>query len=65
MAMTFAGGSGTLFGPIIGAYIITFLAQYLYFFMDYRLITQSLALLFFVLFFPGGLIRLIFKSAYR
>jgi branched-chain amino acid transport system permease protein len=65
MAMTFVGGSTTIFGPIVGAYIITFLAQYLYFFMDYRLITQSLALLLIVLFFPGGLIRLIFKSAYR
>jgi len=65
MAMTFVGGSTTIFGPIIGAYIITFLAQYLYFFMEYRLITQSLALLLIVLFFPGGLIRLIFKSAYR
>lgn len=65
MAMTFVGGSSTIFGPIIGAYIITFLAQYLYFFMDYRLITQSLALLLIVLFFPGGLIRLIFKPAYQ
>jgi branched-chain amino acid transport system permease protein len=65
MAMTFVGGSTTIFGPILGAYIITFLAQYLYFFMEYRLITQSLALLLIVVFFPGGLIRLIFKSAYR
>jgi len=65
MTMTFVGGSGTIFGPIIGAYIITFLAQYLYFFKEYRLITQTGALLLIVVLFPGGLIRLVFKSAYR
>lgn len=65
MTMTFVGGSGTIFGSIIGAYIITFLAQYLYFFMEYRLITQTVALLLIVVLFPGGLIRLIFKPAYR
>jgi branched-chain amino acid transport system permease protein len=65
MAMTFMGGSSTIFGSIIGAYLITFFAQYFYFFMDYRLIVQGLVLLFTVLFFPGGLIRIIFRSAYR
>lgn len=65
MTMTFVGGSGTIFGSIIGAYIITFLAQYLYFFKEYRLITQTVALLLIVVFSPGGLIRLMFRSAYR
>ena len=65
MTMTFVGGSGTIIGSILGAYIITFLAQYLYFFMDFRLITQTIALLVIVIFSPGGLIRLMFRSAYR
>ena len=65
MTMAFVGGSGTIFGSIIGAYIITFLSHYLYFFMEYRLITQTIALLIMVILFPGGLIRLFFKSAYQ
>ncbi len=63
MAMTFVGGSATIYGSIIGAYILTFLAQYLYFFMEYRLIIQSLALLLIVIFFPGGIIRLFARPA--
>lgn len=49
------GGVGTLWGAFIGAYVLTFLNEYLYFMMEYRLLIYPLAIMLILLFSPGGL----------
>jgi branched-chain amino acid transport system permease protein len=55
------GGMGTLWGAFIGAYVLTFLNEYLYFMMEYRLLIYPLAIMLILLFSPGGL-SVIFKE---
>ena len=59
IAVVVFGGVGTLFGPILGAYVLTFLNEYFYFMMEYRLLIYSLVIIVIVLFFPSGLLELL------
>ena len=52
------GGVGTLYGALIGAYALTFLNEYLYFMMEYRLLIYPLAIMLILLFSPNGLFGL-------
>ena len=52
------GGLGTLWGAFVGAYVLTFLNEYLYFMMEYRLLVYPLAIMLILLFSPGGLLGL-------
>jgi len=59
MAAVVFGGLGTLFGPILGAYVLTFLDEYLYFLMDYRLIVYPLVIMLMLIFSPSGIFGLL------
>lgn len=55
LVMILFGGIGTLLGPVLGAFILTFLAEYLRGLENYRFLIYALIIIFTVLFLPGGL----------
>ena len=55
LTMTILGGINSLFGPVIGALIITLLPELLRGFKDYRAVFNGLILVVIVLFLPKGL----------
>jgi len=55
LTMTILGGINSLFGPVIGALIITLLPELLRSFKDYRAVANGLILVLIVLFLPKGL----------
>ena len=55
LTMTILGGINSLFGPVIGALIITLLPELLRGFKDYRAVANGLILVLIVLFLPKGL----------
>ena len=55
--MVILGGTGTLFGPIIGAAVIVALRNFLSIFMSYWLIVLGLIFIFTVFVAPNGVIR--------
>ncbi|MEM8595347.1 MAG: branched-chain amino acid ABC transporter permease, partial [Pseudomonadota bacterium] len=50
------GGSGTLAGPVIGAFIVVFLPEYLRFADSFRLIIYGLLLVLATIFMPRGIV---------
>ncbi len=62
VAMVVVGGFGTLIGPVIGAYLLTFITEYLYFILQFRLIIYSLLIIFIILFSPKGFLDLIIRG---
>ncbi len=58
------GGSGTIIGPIIGAFIMIFLPEYLRIAEEYRLIIYAVMLILIVFYMPKGITNLI-KIAYN
>ena len=55
LTMTILGGINSLFGPTLGAFIVTLLPEMLRGFKDYRLVVNGLILLGIVMFLPKGL----------
>ena len=55
LTMTILGGINSLFGPVIGAFIITLLPELLRGLKDYRAVFNGLILVVIVLFLPKGL----------
>lgn len=56
LMMTVVGGRGTIWGPVVGAFIFTFLPEYLRIAEDLRMPIFGLLLILMVLFIPDGLI---------
>ncbi|HHY31216.1 MAG TPA: branched-chain amino acid ABC transporter permease [Syntrophaceticus sp.] len=54
VAQVLVGGSGTIAGPIIGAFSITTISELLRILGDYRLVTYGLIIILSVLFLPQG-----------
>jgi len=57
--MALVGGLGTLIGPIIGAFIVTFILEIMRFAPEYRYIIWSLALIIILLIEPAGLMGIV------
>jgi branched-chain amino acid transport system permease protein len=57
MAMVIVGGMGTMAGPVIGAILLTVLAEVLRELGELRLMIYGLALTLVVLFMPGGILQ--------
>lgn len=55
LVMVVVGGQGTLIGPVIGAFIFTFLPEWLRYVDEFRLPIYGLILMLAVFFFPNGL----------
>ncbi len=53
------GGSGTLLGPVVGAFAVVFLPEYLRIANEYRLIVYGFVLVIATIFMPRGLVPLI------
>ncbi len=53
------GGSGTIFGPVIGAFIVVFLPEYLRFADSFRLIIYGLILVLATIYMPRGIMGLL------
>jgi branched-chain amino acid transport system permease protein len=58
IAFILVGGIGTLFGPLLGAVLLTWITQSLQFLQDYRMIVFGPLLILLVMFMPQGLIGL-------
>ena len=58
LVMLVIGGKGTLFGPVIGAVIVTYLPEQLRVLSEYRLTIFGIALMACVLLLPNGIISL-------
>jgi branched-chain amino acid transport system permease protein len=56
IAFILVGGIGTLFGPLLGAILLTWLTQSLQFLQDFRMIVFGPLLILLVMYFPQGLI---------
>jgi branched-chain amino acid transport system permease protein len=56
IAYILVGGIGTLFGPLLGAILLTLVTQSLQFLQDYRMIVFGPLLILLVMFFPQGII---------
>jgi len=59
VAMAIVGGTGTIFGPLIGGLVINFLTEYFRIFGAYRLVITGAATVVIILFFPKGIWQLI------
>lgn len=57
LAMVIVGGVGTMFGPIVGAVILTILPELLRSLGDARLLIYGISLTLVVLFMPGGIVQ--------
>ncbi len=57
--MALVGGLGTLIGPIIGAFIVTFILEIMRFAPEFRYIIWSLALIVILLIEPAGLMGVV------
>ena len=58
VTMNVVGGLGTLAGPLIGAALLTLLAELLRPFAEYREFITGIVLLLFLVLLPGGLMGL-------
>jgi len=58
LVMVALGGKGTIFGPLLGALIFTFLPEYLRFAKEFRLPIFGLILILGIVFLPRGIITL-------
>jgi branched-chain amino acid transport system permease protein len=56
IAYILVGGIGTLFGPLLGAILLTLVTQSLQFLQDYRMIVFGPLLILLVMFLPQGII---------
>jgi len=65
IAMTFVGGQGTLFGPILGSFILISALEYLRFLMYYRWLIYGGLFVIVMLFAPAGLIPKVVEIAQR
>ena len=54
ISMVIIGGKGTIFGPVIGAFLVQFFSEYFRSFGGYRLFLVGIVTILMVLFFPGG-----------
>lgn len=59
------GGSGTIAGPVIGAFFVVFLPEYLRFADSFRLIIYGLVLVLATIFMPRGIVGLATRLAER
>lgn len=59
------GGSGTLSGPVVGAFTVIFLPEYLRVAETYRLIAYGLILVLATIFMPHGVVRLLSRVVAR
>jgi len=55
MVMTYIGGVGTLVGALIGAYVVTFLNEYLLVAPTLRILIYAIVLVVILRFFPSGI----------
>ncbi len=58
LVMTLVGGIGTAFGPLVGAFLVTFGLEGLRGLGDYRLMVYGVLLVIFIIFAPQGLAQL-------
>ena len=55
MAMSLIGGEATVFGPLLGSFILTLLPEYFRFLAEYRLIVYGLIIIVAVNLFQNGI----------
>ena len=61
LTMSLLGGAGTTFGPIMGAFLLTFISEYLREFGDYRFLIYGLFIIIAISFMPQGILPGVWK----
>jgi len=56
-SMVLVGGLGTLVGPLVGAFLLTFASGYLEYVSTYRLLLYAAAVIIIIMFLPKGLMH--------
>ena len=56
VVMCILGGSGTVSGPIIGAFTVTILMESMRFLGDYRMLIYGLLVILLIIFMPDGIV---------
>jgi branched-chain amino acid transport system permease protein len=59
------GGGGSIIGPVLGAYVVMALSEYLRFIEEYRLIVLGIMLIVIMRFAPTGIYGLLTKVLKR
>jgi branched-chain amino acid transport system permease protein len=59
LAMVLIGGLGSIYGVIVGAFLLTMLPEYLRFLDDWYPVVYALAIILVMIFFPRGLAGLV------
>lgn len=62
ITITLVGGLGIIWGPVMGAFVLTFALELLRFLGDYRLLFYGAVLVLVILFLPEGIVRKIFPE---
>ena len=57
--MIVVGGLGRTSGAVLGAFLLVFVAEYLRFLKEYRMLAYGLSLIACMIFLPGGLAQLV------
>jgi branched-chain amino acid transport system permease protein len=59
------GGTGTLLGPLVGTFLMTWLTQWLQFLQDYRMVVFGPVLIALIIFLPDGIVGSWHKRSVR
>ena len=59
------GGTGTLLGPLVGTFLMTWLTQWLQFLQDYRMVVFGPVLIALIIFLPDGIVGSWLKRSVR
>ena len=62
---TLVGGIGTLLGPLVGTFLVTWLTQSLQFLQDYRMVVFGPVLIALIIFLPDGIVGTYLKRRAR
>lgn len=65
LVMLFIGGANSVSGPVIGAFLLTFLPEWLRFLQGYYMAIYGLGLVIIVIFMPDGLIAIFRNIFYK
>lgn len=65
LCMALLGGSGTIFGGLVGAIILGLIPEFARVIQDYRMLLYGLLMIVLVLFMPDGILGMLSRVSYR
>ncbi|MEW6047944.1 MAG: hypothetical protein AB1609_15940, partial [Bacillota bacterium] len=65
LSMVVVGGKGTIWGPLVGATVLTVLPDLLSFLQDFKMLFHGLLLVLAMMFMPGGIVDVVGRLSIR